>query len=302
MSSAAAPPSEEIRNYLLRRMTETARTRFEAAYFADDALLDRVESEEDLLVSDYVLGKLTESDRRLFEGSLLGTPYYKDRVETTSRLKQRLSMHSAFDRRSRPSNAPVSPSATPRRRAEDRPSAARRAEERLFPGRTGVVVGFALLGLLLLASLASALRLRSELDKARTQIAVVRRARISTPGGAAGVVPIAETLVFETGQHSGPDFRHVIRAAGSPLLFVFPSRMLPPTLRRWGVSLSNELGQEVWSSGRHERTEGDLAVRLPPGVPPAGRYSVVLHAESEQGASDLSCGVLELAPLPAPHP
>ena len=81
--SAAAPGSPEIRDYLLRRMPETARTRFEEAYFRDDRLLDRIESEEDLLVADYVLGRLPDAERHLFEQSLLDTPYYRDRVETT---------------------------------------------------------------------------------------------------------------------------------------------------------------------------------------------------------------------------
>jgi len=74
--SATAPGSPEIRDYLLRRMPETARTRFEEAYFRDDRLLDRIESEEDLLVADYVLGRLPDAERHLFEESLLDTPYF----------------------------------------------------------------------------------------------------------------------------------------------------------------------------------------------------------------------------------
>jgi hypothetical protein len=278
---------QEIRDYLLQRMSDSGRARFETAYFADDALLDRVESEEDLLVSDYVLGKLTESDRRRFETSLMSTPYYQERVETTSRLKQRLSQHRAFNR---PSRAEMPAPAVYERRAEDR----------LFPGRTGMVVAFSLLGLLLLASLASAIRLRNELEKAREKpSAVPPAARIST----AGVVPAAETIVFDTGLEAGPSFRRLERFEGAPLLFVFPSRLLPQGVRSWEVSLLDEQGQPVWASGRHTREHGsgsDLAVRLPPGVPPLGRVTVLLKAEADAGSTDAFCGVLELV-VPQTH-
>lgn len=294
---SSAPAAQEIRDYLLRRMTESGRTRFEAAYFADDALLDRVESEEDLLVSDYVLGKLTESERRRFEGSLMGTPYYQERVETTSRLKQKLSQHRAFNRRSR---AEMPAPSVYGRRGDDRtttPAApARVVEDRLFPGRTGIVVAFSLLGLLLLASLASAIRLRNELEKAREKgPAIPTAARVSTTG----VVPSADTVVFDTGLEAGPGYRSLERLDGAPLLFVFPNRLIPHGVRNWGVSLLDEQGQPVWSSGRHTREAGsgsDLAVRLPPGVPPNGRVTVLLKAESDGGTTNLFCGVLELLP------
>ncbi len=105
--SASSPGSAEIRDYLLRRMTDTARGRFEEAYFRDDTLLDRIEAEEDALVSDYVLGHLSDGERRLFEESLLGTPYYRDRVETTSRL--RLKVGSAIALSAAPRRAPRPP-------------------------------------------------------------------------------------------------------------------------------------------------------------------------------------------------
>ena len=40
--SATAPGSPEIRDYLLRRMTDSLRAKFEEAYFKDDRLLDRL--------------------------------------------------------------------------------------------------------------------------------------------------------------------------------------------------------------------------------------------------------------------
>jgi hypothetical protein len=79
-----------IREYLLRSLAESERASFEESYFADDELLDRVEAEEDLLVSDYDLGRLSDADRRRFEKALLGTPYYPERVETTTRLRLRI--------------------------------------------------------------------------------------------------------------------------------------------------------------------------------------------------------------------
>ncbi|MEO6324478.1 MAG: hypothetical protein ABIT01_16625 [Thermoanaerobaculia bacterium] len=291
---STAPAAQEIRDYLLRRMSESGRTRFEAAYFADDALLDRVESEEDLLVSDYVLGKLTESDRRRFEGSLMGTPYYQERVETTSRLKQRLSQHRAFIR---PSRAEMPAAPVYGRRIEDRSTRPALApEDRLFPGRTGIVVAFSLLGLLLLASFASALRLRSELEKAREKPAPLPVAARASTGG---VVPIAETVVFDTGLEAGPGFRSLERADGTPMLFVFPNRLLPRGIRQWEVSLMDAQNQAVWTSGRQVRepsSGSDFAVRLPPGVPPPGRVTVLLRVEAEAGSRNVFCGVLELVP------
>src|SRR5262249_12936676 len=143
------PDPGQIREYLLRRMPDSVRVRFEEAYFRDDALLDRIEAEEDVLVTDYVLGRLTETDRRRFEQSLLGMPYYQDRVRTTSQLNLRVARL-----KFRP----------PRPREARRPAAEREAD-RLFPGRTGSVVAFAVLAVLLAAALVTAVKPRSELEK-----------------------------------------------------------------------------------------------------------------------------------------
>ncbi len=142
MSREPAADRGRIREYLLRNLAEADRSRFEESYFTDDALLDRIETEEDLLVSDYVLGRLSEEDRRRFEQALLATPYYRQRVETTARLRLRIADDRGFRRLAR---APVPGGGG------------------LFPGRTGAVVAFALLGVLLLASLVTALRLKEQL-------------------------------------------------------------------------------------------------------------------------------------------
>ena len=147
--SASSTGSAEIRDYLLRRMADTTRGRFEEAYFRDDTLLDRIEAEEDALVSDYVLGRLSEGEKRLFEDSLLETPYYKQRVETTSRLHLKVGLPGLFP------EAPTPPV----------------GDARLFPGRTGVGVAFSLLTLLLVAALLSAMRLKSDLTRARLELA-----------------------------------------------------------------------------------------------------------------------------------
>jgi len=147
------PSPAEIRDYLLRRLPDERRGQIEEAYFKNDALLDEVEAEEDQLVTEYVLGKLSESDRRRFEDSLLGAPYYKERVETTTRLQQQISRHPAFLRRER---MPTSQTGL--------------SDPRLFPGRTGFVVGFALLTILLIAATISAWMLKREVEDLKRQL------------------------------------------------------------------------------------------------------------------------------------
>lgn len=288
--SAARPGPTEIRDYLLRRMDEAARTAFESAYFADDRLLDRVEEEEDGLVSDYVLGRLTDTDRRRFEESLLGSPYYKERVETTSRLRQRLSQHRAFDRRR---DGTPAPRPLPARRLED---AGRKEEGRLFPGSTGTVIAFALLAILLVAAVLSALTLRSELARARAAVPARAPARLASPS--AGVVPAAAVVVLVPPQVSGPTFRRVTRAPGAALLVVVPSRLLPPEPRSFALVVSDPEGQVAWRSGRLPRDPapdaGDIALRLPAGIPADGRSSVTLLTEGPAGRHEVSLGLLEI--------
>jgi hypothetical protein len=249
-----------IREYLLRNLADAERARFEESYFADDDLLDRVEAEEDLLVSDYVLRRLTDADRRRFEKALLGTPYYRERVETTTQLRLKISRDQGLRRHGR----------------ETSPSYG----GGLFPGRTGIFVAFALLGVLLLASLVTALRLKQQLSALRTEM------NTSTPpvvtAGAGGVVPATPSLVLQAQTGEGIVARRVERAPGSPLVLVFPRPLAPPHAKSWRVVLRAESGSVLWDSGDQPVAAGastDLAVRLPAGVPEAGPVGVTLWAD-----------------------
>ncbi len=262
--SATAPGSPEIRDYLLRRMTETARTRFEEAYFRDDRLLDRIESEEDLLVAEYVMGRLSEAERHLFEESLLDTPYYRDRVETTRSIKLRLAEERFFRKKAAATaGTGGSPSGAP--------------DSRLFPRGTGIGVGFGLLLLLTIASLASAWFLKSAL--ARTRLELADRAPRADAAARAGVVPVAQTVVLTPAEGPGPSIARVRRPAGGALLLVFPRSTLARGAAAFGVALASG-GRTVWDSGELpplDSEDGELSVRVPPGVPPAGAYAVRLR-------------------------
>lgn len=272
--SALAPGPEDIRDYLLRRMPETARGRFEEAYFKDDTLLDRIEAEEDALVSDYVLGRLDTAERRLFEESLLGTPYYRNRVDTTSRLKLRIEAPGLFPGRAE------SPA----------------GDARLFPGRSGTGVAFSLLTLLLVAALISALRLKSDLTRARLELAA-RPARAADPAAHAGVVPLAQTVLFGGERSAGPALTTLKRAAGGAILLSFPRSLAGRTTSTLSVALLE--GKRVaWESAAfplREMEEGDVSLRLPPGVPPAGSYAVLLKAPGAPGEAETLLGILEIA-------
>lgn len=271
--SALAPGPEEIRDYLLRRMPDTARGRFEEAYFQDDTLLDRIEAEEDALVSDYVLGRLSAAERRLFEDSLLATPYYKDRVETTSRLKLKIGASGLFP------NRPEAPA----------------GDARLFPGRSGMAVAFGLLTLLLVAAFLSALRLKSDLTRARLELAA-RPARAADPAAHAGVVPLAQTVLFGGERSAGPAITTLRRAAGGAILLSFPRSLAGRTTSILSVALLD--GKRVaWESAAFpskEMEEGDVSLRLPPGVPPAGSYAVLLKAPGSPEKAETLLGILEI--------
>lgn len=259
MSREPAVDQGRIREYLLRNLPEADRSRFEESYFADDALLDRVEAEEDLLVSDYVLGHLSDSDRHRFEKALLGTPYYRERVETTTRLRRRI----ARDEHVRTLSRGMAPSAS----------------SGLFPGRTGIVVAFALLGVLLLASLVTALRLKEQLTVLRAELNAPSPAAVTA--GAGGVVPSTPAVVLQAPAGEGVGVRRVERASGSPLVLVIPRSAAPADARTWRVALRNDAGTILWDSGDQPVSPGasaDLAVRLPAGVPEPGRVGVTLFA------------------------
>ena len=277
MSREPAVERGRIREYLLRSLADAERARFEESYFADDDLLDRVEAEEDLLVSDYVLGHLTGADRRRFEKALLGTPYYRERVETTTRLRLRIAREQGLRRPGRETSAASGGG--------------------LFPGRTGMVVAFALLGVLLLASLLTALRLKQQLSALRTELNASTPPVVTT--GAGGVVPATPSVVLQAPTGEGIVARRVERGPGSPLVLVFPRSLAPTNAKSWRVVLRAESGSVLWDSG-DQPTAGastDLAVRLPAGVPEAGPVGVTLWAD---GAPTLSAFLEIVEPPPGP--
>jgi hypothetical protein len=259
-------------------MPETARTRFEEAYFRDDRLLDRIESEEDLLVADYVLGRLPDAERHLFEESLLDTPYYRDRVETTRGIKLRL-VEERFLRK---------------RAAAARP-ASRGQDSRLFPGGTGIAVGFGLLVLLTVASLASAWFLKNALAKTRRELAA--SAPRADAAAQAGVVPIAQTVVLTPAQGTGPAIVRVKRPRGGALLLILPRLSMAPDAAGFGVALTSG-GRVVWDSGELPppgAEDGEPSLRLPAGVPPAGAYAAQLRSRGPTGPPlDVFLGTLDI--------
>jgi len=273
--SAAKPSPDEIRDYLLRRLPDGKRARFEEAYFSDDALLDRVEEAEDDLVSDYVLGRLEASDRRRFEESLLGTPYYRERVDTTARFKLQLAGNSALGR-----------------------GGARggRGRGKPLPGRTGLAVAFAFLAILLLAALASALRLKSDLEKAHLRARALASA-VPPPAAQAGVVPVTQTVVVSMPREAGAPVYRVARPIGTPLLLVFSRQLLPEAARTFEVTLRDG-GRLIWSSGPQHAgppDEGDLALRLPADVPEAGLTAILLSADGGRDNSGHLVGILDVS-------
>ena len=246
------PDPGQIRDYLLRRMPDSVRARFEESYFRDDALLDRIEAEEDVLVSDYVLGRLAETDRRRFEQSLLGMPYYQERVRTTSQLNLRVARL-----RFRP---------LPRPAARRAPQA---EADHLFPGRTGPAIAFAVLGVLLVAAVVTSMKLKSELDRAPHP---------APPAPAAAQAPAA--LVFEPNALQGPRVKRLVR--GGSFLVVVPRLLLPPSTREWHLLVLGADGAVVWEAPVQKLADlppgTDLSVRLPNDVLPVGRSAFVVKA------------------------
>ncbi|MBL8113304.1 MAG: hypothetical protein JNK60_10495 [Acidobacteria bacterium] len=263
---ALAPTPEEIRDYLLRRMSEASRTRFEEAYFENDALLDRVEDEEDKLVSEFVLGKLEGSDRRRFEETLLDSPYYKDRVETTKRLNLHLGKHETLRRA-----LPTSPGGRP-------------------PRNRAIPYVSAFLAALLFGAVAAALHLRSELEEARARViaAAARPESPRRPGSPAVVVLGA----LPAG--TGTEVRTLVRAPGADVVLVFPGTLFPASTQEVVVSVEPS-GAPAWESGPLKRTSpsDDLSVRLPEGeAPTTGRRSVMVR--TAPGGERLYDGVVEI--------
>ena len=256
-----SPGPEEIRDYLLRRLTDTARTRFEEAYFADDGLLDRIESEEDRLVSDYVLGHLSKSDKLRFEESLLRTPYYQERVDTTSRLHRRLVRVPG-----------VLPSRRePRAHRAGPPRLRRIADLPLFPPGTGKAVAIVVLGVLLVAALLSAVQLKRDVEALKTARGPQNLASPVTT--AMEGPPTTRVLVLSIPAETGPPVIH-LEAIPHGSLLVVPRTSLPSGKTMIRLSLVNQQGETVWASGLlkapQSAADGDLPVPLPAGLPPRG--------------------------------
>jgi anti-sigma-K factor RskA len=248
VSDPDVPTPEQIRDYLLRRLQEPERSRFEQAYFSDDGLLDRVEAEEDRLVSDYVLGKLQDSDRRRFELALLGTPYYQERVETTSRLNLKLSGLPALAKRTPPTGP---------------------TKARLFPGSIGLWIALGLTGILLVASLASAMQLRRALEKAEA-----RAAEAETR-----VARLPATVVLGL---DGSGIRRVERQAGSPIQVVVPATLLRDASGSYAVTVRDATGSLVFRTATPAASGADVSVWLPASVQP-GTYALELWAGEPDG-------------------
>jgi hypothetical protein len=68
------------RRYLLGEGTDEERLRVEQEYFADAAVLDRLEAEEEALVEDYASGDLSSAERRQFEREMMSVPGRRARV------------------------------------------------------------------------------------------------------------------------------------------------------------------------------------------------------------------------------
>jgi len=267
-----APTGDEIREYLLRRLPENARARFEEAYFRDDALLDRIESEEDRLILDYVLGRLAQTDRRRFEDSLLGSSYYRDRVQSTTQLNLKLMKSSAFRK-------PTAP----------RPATAG-TDERLFPARSGWVVAFALLLVLLLASLVTTLHFKRQYQAAlqRAAAAEVASRRVEKPAR-----PLVTRVL--TPSPSGPSMMDLAVPPGSQLQLAIPRQSLPKDAAQIRPLLLGQDGRIIWDGGLRTATDlpsGDLLLTLPEAMPPSGISVLAVEAVETSGIRVLPLGYL----------
>lgn len=261
-----APGPEEIRDYLLRRLSETARTRFEEAYFADDGLFDRIEAEEDRLVSDYVLGRLGSEEKALFEASLLRTPYYQERVDTTSRLHRRLVMG--------PGGIPSRREARADRMVPPRPR--RLADLPLFPPGAGKAIAIVVLVVLLAAALLSAVQLKRDVDLLKAAAARQERAPAADPSALATLRLLAVPL---PGPGGPPVLRVESIREGS--LLVVPRSLLGGQAEV-RLLLADSQGRTLWESAPAKAprspADGDLPVALPPGLPPKGSTFLRLEA------------------------
>jgi hypothetical protein len=78
--------SSREHRYLLGESSDEERTRIEQEYFANDALLDRMEAAEEALIEDYVADHLPPDRRARFEREFLSVPHRRARVATIRTL------------------------------------------------------------------------------------------------------------------------------------------------------------------------------------------------------------------------
>jgi hypothetical protein len=67
--------------FLLGRLSEETRARFEDSFFNDDELFEQIEIAEDELIDDYLRNELSAADRYYFEQTLLRSPRIAERVK-----------------------------------------------------------------------------------------------------------------------------------------------------------------------------------------------------------------------------
>lgn len=87
----------EIRQFLLGRLPADEQERFEARYFASDALFERALTVEDALLEEYTAGALSPEDRAAFERCLMGSERQRDRVELVRALEAEATHASTVD-------------------------------------------------------------------------------------------------------------------------------------------------------------------------------------------------------------
>jgi anti-sigma factor RsiW len=74
------------RRYLLGETGDAERERIEQAYFADEAMLERMEAAEETLIEDYLADRLSPDSRNRFEREFLSLPHRRARVATIRAL------------------------------------------------------------------------------------------------------------------------------------------------------------------------------------------------------------------------
>jgi len=78
--------SEQAKQYLLGRLSETNKSRFEEDYFTDHELFEELEIAEDELVDAYIRHELSDKDREDFEANLSISPRLAERVVSARTL------------------------------------------------------------------------------------------------------------------------------------------------------------------------------------------------------------------------